>query len=228
MQDHDGRRIIIGWIQEARTEAADIQAGWSGVMSLPRQLRIDEQGQLASAPITEVAALRTEQLHRGAIIWEPASEPTTSKRWLTEIHGDQLDIELDALLPPGSKIDLAVRASPDDSECTVITLDHPDAGGPAQLSLDRSRSSLNPDLDTAPLGGAVPINTANHVALRVLIDHSTLEIFVNGRALTSRSYPTSPASLGVWLANSGAEVHRLDAWRMADTWDGPRKLWPPN
>ena len=35
-QDESGRRIMFGWLQEGRSDAAMVEAGWSGVMSLPR------------------------------------------------------------------------------------------------------------------------------------------------------------------------------------------------
>jgi len=65
----------------------------------------------------------------------------------------------------------------------------------------------------------------------VIVDHSALEVFANGRPLTARVYPTRLDATGVELAaSSGAvTVTRLDGWRMADAWDDhdrPRELWP--
>ncbi len=46
LRDAQGRRLIWGWIQEDRTPTQQSEAGWSGVMSLPRVLSLDESGRL--------------------------------------------------------------------------------------------------------------------------------------------------------------------------------------
>lgn len=49
---------MFGWLQEGRTEAATVEAGWSGGMSLPRIATMDANGELAFAPVPEVESLR--------------------------------------------------------------------------------------------------------------------------------------------------------------------------
>jgi hypothetical protein len=54
--------------------------------------------------------------------------------------------------------------------------------------------------------------------LRIFIDCSIVEVFVNGRqCLAVRVYPSRPDSLGVSLRSQGqdAELKSLDAWQMA-------------
>ena len=43
-QDESGRRVMFGWMQEGRSDAAMVEAGWSGVMSLPRIVRPGDDG----------------------------------------------------------------------------------------------------------------------------------------------------------------------------------------
>ena len=52
------RRVLWGWIRETRPEAEFSAAGWAGAMSLPRVLRIGQQGQLEMHPAVEVERLR--------------------------------------------------------------------------------------------------------------------------------------------------------------------------
>jgi beta-fructofuranosidase len=54
----DDRRILWGWIQETRPQAAYSAAGWAGVMSLPRVLTLDASGRLAMMPAKEIESLR--------------------------------------------------------------------------------------------------------------------------------------------------------------------------
>jgi beta-fructofuranosidase len=63
--DKQGRRILWGWIPERRSEAAMREAGWSGMMSLPRVLNLDKQGRLRISALPELAALRSTPLQIG-------------------------------------------------------------------------------------------------------------------------------------------------------------------
>ena len=60
--DAKGRRILWGWIQEKRSEAAMREAGWSGMMSLPRELRLDPDGTLRIQVLPQAAVLRAGSL----------------------------------------------------------------------------------------------------------------------------------------------------------------------
>ncbi|MER5177613.1 GH32 C-terminal domain-containing protein [Streptomyces sp. NPDC002896] len=65
------------------------------------------------------------------------------------------------------------------------------------------------------------------VDLRVLVDHSALEIFANGRPLAARIYPTRPGdAVGVGIGADGdVTVERFDAWKMASVLpNGPAAL----
>jgi beta-fructofuranosidase len=60
--DAKGRRILWGWIQERRNEAAMREAGWSGMMSLPRVLQLDSDGTLRMSVAERVMVLRGRSL----------------------------------------------------------------------------------------------------------------------------------------------------------------------
>jgi beta-fructofuranosidase len=66
--DAQGRRILWGWIPEKRSEAAMKAAGWSGMMSLPRVLHLDDDGTLRMTMPQQVATLRGSVLRRGESI----------------------------------------------------------------------------------------------------------------------------------------------------------------
>lgn len=211
MRDADGRRVVLGWMQEGRPNDAVLEAGWSGVMSLPRVPRIGTDGQLHHEPAAEVATLRRDHVRVSDVELRPG--PPTP---LSGIHGDQLDLEARFMPSHDAVIELAIRESPDGSERTVIVLDA--ANG--ELRLDRTHSSQDPAVDAEPRQGPLPIGPDGVVELRVLIDHSALEIFANGRALTARVYPTRPDALGVSVgaARGEAGLAKMDAWTMADIW----------
>jgi beta-fructofuranosidase len=204
----DGRRIQFGWAQEARPEQAILQAGWSGVMSLPRELTLSPDGRLSAVPACEVDALRIgtgEHLP----ITEGATEPRTS--------GDQLDLEAIVMLPPGGCLEVMVRATHDLAEGTAVRLTRA-TDGTSQLLLDRSRSRGSSDTagyDVVELGGGLPTAPDSAIQLRIVVDHSILEVFAAGVPLTARIYPNGPEATRVRIAASGTGIGgTISIWRM--------------
>jgi beta-fructofuranosidase len=61
MLDAEGRRILWGWIPEARPDADLITAGWAGAMSLPRMLSLNSQNELQTEVVPDVGKLRADQ-----------------------------------------------------------------------------------------------------------------------------------------------------------------------
>ena len=217
--DQAGRRIVFGWVQEERPESESIAAGWSGVMSLPR-VATWHGGTVDFAPAPEVAALRTEHI---SVVNEHSPVELTPRDRLDGPGGQQLDLELDLRLPPGVEADLTVLSS--ETERTVIRVGRAgiDVG---HLTLDRSAGSLNPAVRSSSRDGSFPIGVDDLVRLRVLIDHSVLEVFANGQPLTARIYPNRPEDAvrtAVSVASSTGPdsfvvVERFEAWRMRSIW----------
>ena len=192
---------MFGWMQEGRTDAAAEAAGWSGVMSLPRVVSVGADGSLHQAPAPEVDALRAELLFDG-----DAADANARA-----LDGDQLDLELEVRLAPGGSGELTVRATPDSEELTVYRVRR--VGDGAELSLDRSRASLDESTDAKPLSGRVPLD-GDTVRLRVLVDHSALEAFANGVPLAARVYPTRDDARHIAVNLDGARAS-LRVWRVA-------------
>ncbi|GAA2734951.1 glycoside hydrolase family 32 protein [Pedococcus aerophilus] len=220
-RDEGGRRLVFGWLQEGRTDEAMEAAGWSGVMSLPRVLTLGADGALLQAPAPEVAALRQDATTYAA--------QGLSSHPLDLGSGEQRDLELSVVLEPGAAVALTLAASPDGEEATVVSISRGTADpGRATVLLDRSRSSTDEKVDLGPRSGPVPVGEDGRVELRVLLDHSALEVFANGRALTARIYPTraDAVHVSVALVDGVAGLEAATTWSMRDVWDGPRPLYP--
>jgi beta-fructofuranosidase len=86
------------------------------------------------------------------------------------------------------------------------------------ISLDTSRSSVAPDVRSRPPETAqVELAPDESLKLRVFIDRSVVEVFINGRqCVAARVYPERSDSVGVSLRSLGTEtqVLSLDAWQM--------------
>ena len=86
------------------------------------------------------------------------------------------------------------------------------------VTIDTSYSSILPNvLSRAPESAPVSIGDEETINLRIFIDKSVLEVFVNGvQCLSVRVYPSLKNSTGVSLRSQGtdAELISLNSWQM--------------
>ena len=91
------------------------------------------------------------------------------------------------------------------------------------ISIDSSHSSLLPDvLSRAPETGPVFLERDEPLRLRVFVDRSVVEVFVNGKqCVAMRVYPGREDSVGVSLRSQGqdARVVSLEAWQMENIYE---------
>ena len=222
----DGRRILIAWVMDPREPAIRAEAGWSGVMSMPRELSLGPERQLEIRPARELERLRLRPRERQGV-FVPADQDVV----LEDIVGDSLELEIEfdsASQNPA----VVLRRSPDGQEQTVITYDRQQG----QLSIDFSRSSLDPTLvyrswcifrPDDPQDAArritvqtAPLTLADHepLRLRIFLDRSILEVFANDRqCVTQRIFPTRDDATGVALRSerTSANAARVRAWTLA-------------
>jgi beta-fructofuranosidase len=208
MVDDAGRRLMWGWLREGRTVDAQIAAGWSGAMSVPRVLAMTADGRLTARPVPELDALRGRYER-----FENLSLTPDADLRLPGVEGDSLDLRV--AIEPGraTEVGLRVRCAPDGSELTTIT--YTVAGG--ALSIDRGSSSLDSTVELDVESGSTGLCPPDPVVLRVLLDRSVLEIFPEGGSpAATRLYPTRADSLGISFFARGAPARltRLDCWQM--------------
>ena len=88
----------------------------------------------------------------------------------------------------------------------------------SQVSVDTSYASALPDvLSRAPETAPVLLDPDEPLRLRIFVDRSVVEVFVNGKqCLAVRVYPGRAESVGVSLRAQGqdAVLRALDAWQM--------------
>jgi len=200
--DERGRRLLHSWIRESRSVDAQRKAGWSGVQAIPRVLSLDARQRLISQPVPELERLRRRH-------WRFCS-------------GDCADGQL-----PLRAMALDIVATLDvqaAAHCGIELLRTPDGAEKLQLRYDRDTSVLHierhyrradADIDCASAGFYHPLDPGERLQLRLLLDHSLLEIIANSRAsYTTRFYASSAESSGAALIAPQA-LHTLDLWEMA-------------
>ncbi|HWQ15373.1 MAG TPA: glycoside hydrolase family 32 protein [Roseiflexaceae bacterium] len=211
-RDAHGRRILFGWLREERPRTAQEAAGWSGVMSLPRVLTLLPDGSLGQAPAAEVETLRGRHTALAAMPLAPGLTALPA-----DLPGDRLEVLAEIDVGSAAAAGLALRATPDSAERTLVYYDRPGA----RLVVDRTHASL--DSETARDVRACPLALApgEPLRLRVFVDRSAIEVFANGRAcLASRVYPTRMDARGAQLfaEGAGARLLALDMWEMTAVW----------
>ena len=189
MLDKPGRRILWGWIPETRPEAECRAAGWAGAMSLPRALSLNARGELAMEVIPEISALRSSHVR---IAGEDASKK------LGAVRIDNLCAEIRAACELGDKSDFLLRLSEEDGG-TFIEIG---------LVATQGNYGLRVDQQLVPLQA----NGADRVELRIFLDGSVAEIFVNGTvAMTKRIYKSTRDPLRI---TANGQFLSIETWQM--------------
>ncbi|MET9907537.1 glycoside hydrolase family 32 protein [Streptomyces sp. NPDC006476] len=197
-----GRWLLWGWSWEAREEAWAAQDGWAGTLTLPREISLTQDGSLHQQPAAELLALRGDHTVH--------AQGRTTGADPVELGDVGRSFDLTARLETSGEAGLRLVTAADGSEYLDIRLD-PATG---HLVVDRDRASR----DARARGGSyrMPCPVSRPVDLRVVVDHSTAEIFLTatGQVLTLRFYPTGevPWRLQARSAPGAGLGYTVDAW----------------
>jgi beta-fructofuranosidase len=209
----DGRTITFGWVREARSIESQWDAGWSGLMSLPRVISMTEDQRPRMEVADEVTQLRGEH-HR----FEDVRISPDESGWLEGVSGDTLEIQVTFNAEDAEEFGLILRESPDGEERTVISCDvrH------REVIVNRDDSSSDPTVDDSPQSMPIKLGDDGTITLHVFLDRSVIEILANdAQCLTSRIYPTRLDSLGVdlYATHEGVKAASVDVWKMRSAYE---------
>jgi beta-fructofuranosidase len=198
--------------------------GWNQLMTLPRRLTLVAKDELAIEPAGNLESLRGAHTHLG-----PLKLPANRELVLDGVRGNALEIAAEIDPRGAPMVELNVLRAPNRDEYTRIALfknrGYRTRGVKPErqyslVTIDSSYASTLPDVASrAPETAPVMIPADEPFKLRVFIDRSVVEVFVNGRQCVAvRVYPSRSDSLGVSLRAQGREalLQSLDAWQMRD------------
>ena len=157
-------------------------------------------------PVAELEALRGEPRSTRSGPGGPQLVAADTSLALSGTNGTALDIELSATCEAGGTVGVRLREG--------------DAGRPVILTLDPHAGTAT--LDRTPLGsGEGGVHTGSfrpgsHVDARILLDHSSIEVFVDGGrlAMSARIYPTAGDDLLCVDVNGAAATLEATVWPM--------------
>jgi beta-fructofuranosidase len=193
MLDANCRRILWGWIPEARPDADLIAAGWAGAMSFPRVLSLNSRNELQITVVKEIQQLRTDHL----LMLADPPPASNSRRAFDAVRIKNMAAEIQMQFNPGVD-DCSLRLYSDSGD--FVSISCREQSGNRELRLN-TRSAPLPE-PTAP------------VSLHIFLDGSVLEVFANDTvALTARVYqiPSGPLRLRL---DGNAKLLSLNAWQL--------------
>ena len=211
----DGRTLSWGWVKEGRGVESQWHAGWSGTLSLPRELSVDETGRFHQRPARELETLR------GRHVSLDDQSLAAGDRTSLPLSGNAYELDFDVSVDGGGVFELGLFESPTRLERTVVRYDG------EHVVVDREHSSRTHDVDREPR--SMPVD-GDALSLRVFVDGSVLELFADdNRCLTTRVYPTRSDADGVTVAaardvqGGTVELSDVDAWELDAAFDARRR-----
>lgn len=205
--------------------------GWNQIMTLPRRLSLTGKDEISITPAGDIESLRRDHFHVDSMMI-----PANQEILLKGVAGNTIEIiaEIDPMQAP--LVELNVLRSLDREEYTRISFlknrgyrDQVSQFSPlprtfaSVISLDTSCSSTAPDVHSRiPETAQFPFGDDEILQLRVFVDRSVVEVFVNNRqCISARVYPEREDSLGVSIHSRGQEckLRSLDVWQMENIYE---------
>lgn len=174
MEDDKGRRLIVGWMGIPEEEDfPTVENEWIHCLTLPRELKLIN-GKLYQKPIAEMEAIRGEKI-----------EFSSDVKGEVEV-GEGQTYEIIAKFKNISS-DFGIKLRADEKNETVVKFDFE----AKKLILDRSKGR-----QTDKRVRKVFLGDLDNLELRIFVDNSSVEVFVNGgeEVFSSRIFPEKGAN----------------------------------
>lgn len=210
--DPSGRWLMWGWVREARPRDQYSAAGWASCLTLPREISLDDAGNLKVKPAIEMQQLRAATLFDGQV--EVADDQANA---LGGVTGDCLEISVRASSAECRSLGIQFRRSPDGQQFTELIYDN----STGALRLLRDRSTDTPEVTVDPCQYDLRLGENEALDLTIYLDHSVIEIYANDRlSMTSRIYPSRDDALGLRLyASGGTATVSASVWQLGSIWE---------
>lgn len=205
----DDRYLTWGWLVEPRSVRAQWEAGWSGMLSVPRELDV-EDGHLRQRPAPELAALRereTDDLTAALVAGERRSLAASGTACELALEVDLGSPTADAATEDrgGSAGDPETPRTPDEREATGET-GNDTAGGTPTDADDASESAFVLSVLESPARSEV--TEIRYTGGEVIVDRSQSSLDPRGETSPQR-LPVDgegPLSLRVFVDGSAVEL----------------------
>lgn len=207
-----GKRISIGWMNNWLYAGKTPTSPWRSSFTIPRELTLTRQGKgwaVASKPVEQFTTLLSTPPVREHRVPINGTRPT-------KITGQQLDLRVDLDLRKAQRGGVDVLVG--DGERTRIGVDRTTR----ELFIDRRSSGRTAFSEDFPAVHRAPLPMRGRtVALRVLVDTNSVEVFADGGrvAMTDLVFPDAHSrGVSLWSEGGRAKATRLTAHRVDSIW----------
>ncbi|WP_010677742.1 glycoside hydrolase family 32 protein [Bacillus timonensis] len=194
----DGRRIYLGWMSNWRYANQVPTDGWRSQMTLPRELKLRETHgnfEIVQKVVSELDKYFTNKTEiKGVTIGTNGTDNF-------EVDAEYAEIEL--IFENNNAIQYGITIHHTEAQYTTICINSIDNA----LTLERKHSGKVDFSDNFFRPQMLKLNESKRIQLRVIIDSSSVELFINegAKALTSLVYPDK-ACEGISLFASEGKV----------------------
>mgnify|MGYP001163331391 FL=1 len=212
----DGRRLMLGWVNNWQY-ANDIPTDpWRGMMAVPRELSLrntPEGYRLVQQPIRELAGQHGDAFMLREFSLEGIGNTLLSNR----VQGPAYELQLE--LSSQDAAQYGVEVFKGAAENTRIGYDREKG----VLFIDRTsggKSDFHANF-AGRVEAPLRLTPGEKLNLQILLDHSVIEVFAQEGmvALTQQVFPTNQ-ELEMHLFSDGGSTmaHRIQAWPMKSVW----------
>ncbi len=187
------RTVMIGWLNNWTYANKVPTTPWRGAMAIPRKLtlkKFDTEYQLMQAPIAELTAQRGNEIAN-----------------LEEYSGGSFEIEVESEPNAGELVELFSF----ESQQVTVGIEN------GFVYIDRTRSGIVDFDKNFPSIDRAPILSKGNVKLRIVVDQSSVEVFVNDgeSTITSLIFPKRRNKIRLIHRN---KITSLKAWEIKSVW----------
>lgn len=193
----DGRRIMIAWMQSWDRNIPSDQLGWTGMMTLPRELNIIND-RLYQNPVKELDTFRKNHVFYTGVLNE-------EKLTVNNIYGRCIDLIVEVEINNIQKF--YINLLEDAVYKTVIQYDK----NSNTVTFDREHSGSS--IESIHSTTVKLLENKNYIKLRLIIDKFSIEVFINdGERVMSNTVYTPLSAQGISSYALGSGKITMEKW----------------
>ena len=211
----DGRRVMWAWLFDARNSEEVQKSGWSGMMSLPRELYLKKDNTMGIRPVKELNSLRyNERSYTEQIV--------SQVKALDNASGDVNELLVEVDPQKASKCGVRILESNDGKEYAMVYYD----ADRKKLVLDVTNLKAIESAPATPLGlpfksveeAPFELSKGEKLKLNIFIDKSIIEVYANETQALVRtnafSSVSSEKTMSLFSEGGTAKFKNVKVWDM--------------
>lgn len=207
----DGKTLMLGIVPDKLAGSENYKMGYAHTYSLPREISLDSKGNLIQKPFSGLAAMRSESS------FKMTDFDLTAEKDLDPVQGRSLELSARFVVGNG---DFGFSFLGNGDKKVTLTY-QPNSG---MLSLDMS--GINRIVNDGVFGGVynyalpTPVAMGEEMTLKVFVDHSIIDIFVNDTyAASVRVFPrdVDAVKATAFAKNGSVKMTSLEAYVLDET-----------